>query len=51
MEWQVKFASENPGTPLFSDGILSRYAGLKVREAWKEEHDLVLLRAVLKYVF
>ncbi|KAK2398961.1 protein CHROMATIN REMODELING [Trifolium repens] len=46
---KVKFASENPGTPLFSDGILSRYAGLKVREAWKEEHDLVLLRAVLKH--
>ncbi|KAK2452874.1 protein CHROMATIN REMODELING [Trifolium repens] len=45
---KVKFASENPGTPLFSDDILSRYSDL-VRKAWKEEHDLVLLRAVLKH--
>ncbi|GAU17725.1 hypothetical protein TSUD_07870 [Trifolium subterraneum] len=46
---KVKFASENPGTPLFSDDILSHYTGLKVRKAWKQEHDLVLLRAVLKH--
>lgn len=50
MEWQVKFASENPHTPLFSDDILSRYAGLKGGKIWKEEHDLVLLHAILKYV-
>jgi len=50
MEWQVKFASDNPGTPLFSDDILSRYAGLRSTKIWKEEHDLVLLHAVLKYV-
>ncbi|XP_045799661.1 CHD3-type chromatin-remodeling factor PICKLE-like [Trifolium pratense] len=47
---KVKFASENPGTPLFSDDILLRHAGgFKVRKTWKEEHDLVLLRAVLKH--
>lgn len=51
MEWQVKFASENPGTPLFSDDILSRNIGLKVTKTWKEEHDLVLLHSILKYVF
>lgn len=51
MEWQVKFASENPGTPLFSDDILSRNIGLKVTKMWKEEHDLVLLHSILKYVF
>ncbi|XP_045789483.1 CHD3-type chromatin-remodeling factor PICKLE-like isoform X1 [Trifolium pratense] len=47
---KVKFASENPGTPPFSDDILLRYAGgFKVRKTWKEEHDLVLLRTVLKH--
>ncbi|RHN76986.1 putative DNA helicase transcription regulator Homeodomain-LIKE family [Medicago truncatula] len=46
---KVKFASENPGTPLFSDDILSRYAGLRSTKIWKEEHDLVLLHAVLKH--
>ena len=45
----MKFASENPGSPLFSDDILVRYPGLKGAKMWKEEHDLVLLRAVLKY--
>lgn len=47
----MKFASENPRAPLFSVDILLRYAGLKGAKIWKEEHDLVLLRAVLKYVF
>lgn len=51
VEWQVKFASENPRTRVFSDDILLRYAGLKGAKIWKEEHDLVLLHAVLKYVF
>ncbi|KAI4337260.1 hypothetical protein L6164_015699 [Bauhinia variegata] len=46
---KVKFASENPGAPLFSDDILLRYPGLKGTKIWKEEHDLVLLRAVLKH--
>lgn len=47
----MKFASENPRTRVFSDDILLRYAGLKGAKIWKEEHDLVLLHAVLKYVF
>ncbi|KAK7260935.1 hypothetical protein RIF29_27236 [Crotalaria pallida] len=46
---KVKFASENPGSSLFSDDILERYAGLKGIKSWKEEHDVVLLQAVLKH--
>lgn len=46
----MKFISENPETPLFSDDILSRYPGLKATKIWKEEHDVVLLHAMLKYV-
>ncbi|XP_027333357.1 CHD3-type chromatin-remodeling factor PICKLE [Abrus precatorius] len=46
---KVKFASENSQTPLFSDDILIRYAGLKGANIWKEEHDLILLHAVLKH--
>ena len=45
----MKFAADNPGTQLFADDILSRYPGLKGGKFWKEEHDLSLLRAVLKY--
>jgi chromodomain-helicase-DNA-binding protein 4 len=47
----VRFASEHPQTPLFSDDILLRYPGLKGIRKWKEEHDFMLLRAVLKYEF
>ncbi|KAF7830339.1 CHD3-type chromatin-remodeling factor PICKLE isoform X1 [Senna tora] len=46
---KVTFASENPESPLYSDDILMRYPGLKGGKIWKEEHDLVLLRAVLKH--
>jgi hypothetical protein len=46
----VKFSPENPGSPLFTEDIVSRYPGLKGGKFWKEEHDLLLLRAVLKYV-
>ncbi|BAT78110.1 CHD3-type chromatin-remodeling factor [Vigna angularis] len=46
---KVKFASQHPQTPLFSDDILLRYPGLKGAKIWKEEHDLVLLRSVLKH--
>lgn len=49
-EKQVKDASENPGTRLFADDIIMRYPTLKGGKFWKEEHDLSLLRAVLKYV-
>ncbi|KAF2287266.1 hypothetical protein GH714_039485 [Hevea brasiliensis] len=46
---KVKFALEKPGTPLFTDDIVLRYPGLKSGKFWKEEHDLLLLRAVLKH--
>ncbi|XP_054798276.1 CHD3-type chromatin-remodeling factor PICKLE isoform X2 [Prosopis cineraria] len=47
---KVKFASEkDPGTLLYTDDILLRYPGLKGGKIWREEHDVVLLRAVLKH--
>ncbi|KAL7167485.1 hypothetical protein ACSBR2_038029 [Camellia fascicularis] len=46
---KVKAASEKPSTPLFSDDIVSRFPGLKSGRFWKERHDLLLLRAVLKH--
>ncbi|GKV03180.1 hypothetical protein SLEP1_g15531 [Rubroshorea leprosula] len=46
---KVKHASEKPSNRLFTDDIILRYAGLKGGKFWKEEHDLVLLRAVLKH--
>ncbi|KAI7989805.1 CHD3-type chromatin-remodeling factor PICKLE [Camellia lanceoleosa] len=46
---KVKAASEKPGTPLFPDDIVSRFPGLKSGRFWKEHHDLLLLRAVLKH--
>ncbi|KDO67498.1 hypothetical protein CISIN_1g000482mg [Citrus sinensis] len=47
---KVKFLSQKPGTPLFTDDIYLRYPGLRGGKFWKEEHDSLLLRAVLKYV-
>ncbi|XP_048331491.2 CHD3-type chromatin-remodeling factor PICKLE isoform X2 [Ziziphus jujuba] len=46
---KAKNSSENAGAPLFADDILLRYPGLKGGKFWKEEHDLLLLRAVLKH--
>ncbi|KAL5785967.1 hypothetical protein ACOSQ2_008359 [Xanthoceras sorbifolium] len=46
---KVKFLSENPGAPPFADDIILRYPGLKGGKFWKEEHDFLLLRAVLKH--
>ncbi|XWS70486.1 hypothetical protein CRYUN_Cryun03dG0052200 [Craigia yunnanensis] len=46
---KVKDASEKPGTRLFTDDIIMRYPTLKGGKFWKEEHDLLLLRAVLKH--
>lgn len=48
--FQVKAFSEKTGGPLFAEDILFRLPGLKGGKLWKEEHDLLLLRAVLKYV-
>ncbi|KAK8515368.1 hypothetical protein V6N12_075412 [Hibiscus sabdariffa] len=46
---KVKDASEKPGTRLFTEDIIMRYPTLKGGKLWKEEHDLLLLRAVLKH--
>ncbi|XWS17860.1 hypothetical protein CRYUN_Cryun33cG0104600 [Craigia yunnanensis] len=46
---KVKSASENPGTRIFTDDIIMRYPTLKGGKFWKEEHDLLLLRAVQKH--
>ncbi|XP_022981141.1 CHD3-type chromatin-remodeling factor PICKLE [Cucurbita maxima] len=46
---KAKFVPENPSAPLFTDDILSRYPGLKGGKHWKEEHDRLLLLAVLKH--
>ncbi|KAL6955086.1 DNA helicase [Sarracenia purpurea var. burkii] len=42
-------ASEKPGNPLFAVDVVSRLPGLKSGRFWKEQHDLLLLRAVLKH--
>ncbi|KAI7995163.1 CHD3-type chromatin-remodeling factor PICKLE [Camellia lanceoleosa] len=46
---KAKVSLEKPGTPLFADDIVSRFPGLKNGRFWKEHHDLLLLRAVLKH--
>ncbi|XP_052209681.1 CHD3-type chromatin-remodeling factor PICKLE-like [Diospyros lotus] len=46
---KVKASKEKPGTPLFADDIVSRFPGLKGGRFWKEQHDLLLLGAVLKH--
>ncbi|KAI8569193.1 hypothetical protein RHMOL_Rhmol02G0259700 [Rhododendron molle] len=46
---KVKFAAENPSSPLFADDVVSRLPTLKSGRFWKEHHDLSLLRAVLKH--
>ncbi|KAJ8751693.1 hypothetical protein K2173_025859 [Erythroxylum novogranatense] len=46
---KVKFAQENQGAPMFTEDIFLRYPGLKGGKFWKAEHDLLLLRAVLKH--
>ncbi|XXG40563.1 hypothetical protein AAC387_Pa01g1247 [Persea americana] len=46
---KVQLHSEKPGTPLFAEDILSRLPALRSGRVWKEQHDLSLLRAVLKH--
>ena len=49
VEQQVMFASERgPRTLDYTDDIFIRYPGLKVGKMWNEEHDIMLLCAVLK---
>ncbi|KAI3902301.1 hypothetical protein MKW92_048806 [Papaver armeniacum] len=45
----VQLQQEQPGNPLFAENIISRYPGLKSGKSWREEHDLLLLHAVLKH--
>lgn len=42
-------ALSKEGAILFTDDILFRYPGLKGGKLWKEHHDRLLLRALLKY--
>ncbi|PIN15481.1 putative helicase [Handroanthus impetiginosus] len=44
---KVKALSE--GSVLFTDDIIARYPGLKGGRLWKEQHDRVLLKAVMKH--
>ncbi|WCJ30367.1 Chromodomain-helicase-DNA-binding protein 5 [Euphorbia peplus] len=46
---KVKFVLANPRTPLFPDEVILRYPGLRSGKFWKEEHDRLLLQAVLKH--
>ncbi|CAN6582876.1 unnamed protein product [Malus baccata var. baccata] len=46
---RVETALRNPGAPLFSQDTLLFHPGLKGGKYWKEEHDLTLLRAVIKH--
>ncbi|MCE0481480.1 hypothetical protein HAX54_039255 [Datura stramonium] len=45
---KVKAFSEETKNPLFAKDIVSWFPGLKGGRVWKEDHDLLLLRAVLK---
>ncbi|XP_047325059.1 CHD3-type chromatin-remodeling factor PICKLE-like [Impatiens glandulifera] len=49
MRDKLKFASENPGSPLFEDEILLCCPGIKSGRSWKEEYDILLLRAELRH--
>ena len=46
----MKSATERSDESLFEDDVLLRYPTLRGGRVWKREHDLILLRAVLKYV-
>ncbi|CAI9772930.1 unnamed protein product [Fraxinus pennsylvanica] len=42
-------SSQEVGSALFADDLVSRFPGMKIGKLWKEEHDRILLRAVLKH--
>ncbi|XP_047328868.1 CHD3-type chromatin-remodeling factor PICKLE-like isoform X2 [Impatiens glandulifera] len=46
---KVKFVAETSSTHIFTEDILYRFPGLKHGRFWKEEHDKLLLRAVLRH--
>lgn len=41
--------SENPGAKLFPENIIAHFPSLLFGRVWKVEHDLLLLKAMLKY--
>ncbi|KAL8539594.1 hypothetical protein ACS0TY_001269 [Phlomoides rotata] len=43
------FSGGSNGFPMFTNDIISRYPGLKGGRVWKEQHDLLLLRGVMKH--
>lgn len=47
--WQMKLVEDHPGKPVFPNRILERFPGLRSGKVWKEEHDKIMIRAVLKY--
>ncbi|KAK1375866.1 CHD3-type chromatin-remodeling factor PICKLE-like [Heracleum sosnowskyi] len=49
MKEKIQSSSELHGAPLFSDDIVHRLPGLRCGRFWKEEQDVLLLRAVLKH--
>ncbi|PIA60920.1 hypothetical protein AQUCO_00300438v1 [Aquilegia coerulea] len=46
---EKKLQSVKPGTLLFDEDIMSRFSGLRSGRAWREEHDLALIHALLKH--
>ncbi|XP_010525929.1 PREDICTED: CHD3-type chromatin-remodeling factor PICKLE-like [Tarenaya hassleriana] len=47
---KVKFTEDYPTKPIFPNRILNRFPGLRISgKVWKEEHDKIMLRAVLKH--
>ncbi|XP_042024691.1 CHD3-type chromatin-remodeling factor PICKLE-like [Salvia splendens] len=47
MSYLLKVLSD--GSSVFKDDIISRYPGLKGGRVWKDHHDKLLLRAVMKH--
>ncbi|CAA7032933.1 unnamed protein product [Microthlaspi erraticum] len=46
---KVKFVEDHPAKPVFTNRILERFPGLRSGKVWKEEHDKIMIRAVLKH--
>ncbi|CAH2061075.1 unnamed protein product [Thlaspi arvense] len=46
---KVKYVEDHPAKSVFPNGILERFPGLRSGKIWKEEHDKIMLRAVLKH--
>ncbi|CAN8315046.1 unnamed protein product [Cochlearia groenlandica] len=46
---KVKLVEDHPSKPVFPNRILERFPGLRSGKIWKEEHDKIMIRAVLKH--